>query len=131
MRRVPPALYHYTCDHGHSVLGQSGTLLPGSMLVDEDVPLPWPSQYLWLTDLDVPRRNALGLTQHVISCDRTQYRYRATNTTTTVRWLALTARDHHLAELGRVLTTRGADPRHWWVSTEPVPAVYDPLEVTA
>ncbi|MGH9252915.1 MAG: hypothetical protein ACRD0W_25905 [Acidimicrobiales bacterium] len=105
-------LYHYTCDHGAARIGDSGILQPHLGLV-------------WLTDLDVPMREALGLTSHILNCDRIVHRYRVTDTASCQRWLTYLGRrwqlDLELAD--------GARPAHWWVSEQPVPVVYDPKPV--
>jgi hypothetical protein len=116
------SLYHYTCDHGHALLGSgSAVLVPGQEQTDKQV--PWPGRLVWLTDLDKPVRDALGLTSHILACDRTRHRYRVTNPDRTVRWVTV-ARNYPRDEIEAEL---GARPMHWWVSPGPVPVVYDPL----
>ena len=119
-------LWHYTCQHGRDKIGRSGLLLPARDLVPahrRDA-LPWPSVYVWLTDLDTPDADVLGLTRHLIRCDRTAYRYRVSDATGVVAWTTMarrlrmpwTERDYLEGE-------PGARPRHWFVSTDPVPVV--------
>jgi hypothetical protein len=102
-----PTLYHYTCDDGRRGIGDEGLLRPHSHNV------------VWLTDLDAPIREALGLTSYHLKCDRTKHRYRATDTSTCVRWVDYEHRS-------RSIEIEGTRPMHWWVSPEPVPVVYDP-----
>lgn len=59
-----PTLWHYTCDHAWMRIGSRGWLKPG------------PDGFIWLTDLDVPHRDGLGLSSAFIECDRTAHRYR-------------------------------------------------------
>jgi hypothetical protein len=75
-------LYHYTCDHGRAELGDSGKLIPPTALIPPSAISRHPKwqqtlfDLIWLTDLDVPLREALGLTSNTVTCDRTQFRYR-------------------------------------------------------
>lgn len=78
---------------------------------------------VWLTDLDAPARDALGLTSHLIDCDRTQHRYRVTDLTSVQHWLQV-RRSHPLRD--ELEHARGARPMHWYVSLLPVSVIYDP-----
>jgi hypothetical protein len=116
-------LYHYTCDHGHTMLGTGqAVLIPGSKQTDKQ--MPWTAQFVWLTDLDRPVRDALGLTSKILACDRTVHRYRVTNPEQVVRWVTV-ARGY---PRGEIEAEPDARPMHWWVSRNPVAAVYDPLK---
>lgn len=101
-------LYHYTChDHGEIGIRESGLIKPGR------------DGLVWMTDLDVPVREALGLTSYSLRCDRTAVRFEVTDNGYTQPW---------------VRARRGLDPRfvadleaapgimlmHWWVSGRPV-----------
>lgn len=126
-------LWHYTCDHGHDAIGQSGylrsivDLATAEKLAARGLPSEF-GRWIWLTDLDTPVRGALGLTSHILGCDRTAHRYRVTWPTgaadiqpwTTVRRLA--PRD-----LLASLEQGDARPRHWYVSRHPVGVEYDPI----
>jgi hypothetical protein len=128
------SLWHYTCDHGRQALGQSGTLLPISLL-DKDARDKLPdylkmlAAVIWFTDLAVPQVEALGLTMNTISCDRTKYRYRAISTYSIGRYTS--ARPSWVwnkqlcAELEGV---PGAKPEHWWIAYGPIPVIYDPIK---
>lgn len=116
--------YHYTCDHGRQSIGASGELLPAFMLTDKKI--PWTGFVVWLTDLERPERDALGLTSNFISCDRTAHRYRVTDSREVMRW-SLYARLLTREQREVVEATPGAMPAHWFVSVAGVPAVYDPL----
>lgn len=127
---TPAALYHYTCHHGHDGITDRGHVLPARLL-DTTLPwddMPWTMSFAWFTDMAVPTREALGLTSHLIKCDRTLHRYRVLDDAF-VEWWPSFARPlsaHMRAELEQA---PGARPSHWWVSTAPVPVVYDPRRV--
>lgn len=107
-------LYHYTCDHGHEAI--TDTLRPNG----------WPLQVVWLTDLDLPMRDALGLTSHSLSCDRTAHRYRVTDANTAAPWSTYRRTIDPLVAHA-LESTPGVKPMHWWVSVAPVPVAYDPI----
>lgn len=131
-------LWHYTCAHGREAIGESGVLLPACQLVADDkraelVASWWPSTVVWLTDLRVPLRAALGLTSVALSCDRTAYRYRVLDPAGCVAYTPFYRRSvlragHSVVPLENVT---GVRPRHWWVSTIPVPVEFDPAPVMA
>jgi hypothetical protein len=118
-----PVLWHHTCIHSARQIGKQGYLVPGQVLLPEKV-LPWPSHFVWLTDLPGANVAALGLTRTVITCDRTAYRYRVAETYTAVEpWIEV--RTGLPAEWLDYLETPGVMLRHWWVSHGPVPVVLD------
>lgn len=108
-------LWHYTCRHRAALIGASGVLAPHDQLVLGGVAL------VWLTDLDVPDVDALGLTSTMLSCDRTEARYRVTGGETLpwAEWAELS----HVDRRTRSELTFGRRPRHWFVSTSPVPVL--------
>lgn len=119
-------LYHYTCDHGRAAIGERGSLVPAAELTTR--PTPWQADYVWLTDLATPMREALGLTNYIISCDRTVHRYRVTDGDYVLPW--------HIAARGESRERRdelegglGVRPMHWFVSLSHVLVVYDPIRV--
>ena len=116
--------YHYTCDHGHRLIG--GTIVPGETLGRYDY--DGPHVYAWFTDLAHPNRDALGLTSTILSCDRIEHRYRVTDTRDLIHW-AHVRRDHPWAAL--LESAPGARPMHWWVARHPVPVTYDPIGASA
>lgn len=65
---VPATLYHYTCrDHGEPGIVEKQKLLPSKQpLLGRTL--------VWLTDLPHPDAWALGLTNYLLCCDRTQTR---------------------------------------------------------
>lgn len=126
-------LWHYTCeDHGRAGLGAGGKLLSIREL--------WPdlvdrfpahaveqADLIWLTDLDLPVRGALGLTSRSITCDRIAYRYEVV-AGETWPWMTMrhTVNPRLVADLEEA---PGAMPVHWYVATEPVSVVYNPIPV--
>lgn len=127
-------LWHYTCDHGRASLGESGHLTPGASRAAAGALAMLPpaaltaARFVWLTDLDTPIRDALGLTSHILSCDRTAHRYRVTDDRECTSFTELLRMSSPgLYALLRPLTeTPGAMPAHWWVAARPVPVTLDP-----
>lgn len=124
-------LYHYTCDHGRTQLGNAGVLLPAVAQRpdhgDRINLFPWQGWLVWMTDLDRPIREALGLTSVHLRCDRTAHRYRVTSLEHVMPW-GRYAHDHKVPrEVRDEIEQAPGRPAHWWVSLEPVPAVYDPV----
>lgn len=116
--KTTPLLWHYTCRHGHDAI--RGWLHPGT------------DGMIWLTDLDAPIRDALGLTMHLTNCDRTEYRYAVLDTSEVVPWW-LARKLPDVVEPARreaLETARGAMPMHWWVAATPVPVTYAPRRST-
>lgn len=101
-------LYHYTCDHGHQGIRPTGIVLTGAY------------GYAWFTDLPFPRKAALGLTSHVIACDRTAHRYRAIKPELLTPWAEIND-----PTLKAVLEGPGTQPEHWFVSRELVRVALD------
>lgn len=114
-------LYHYTCDHGYAALGDAGNLVPAYDLAPDRLEQWWPARLVWLTDLAVPDRDALGLTRRIARCDRTAYRYRVTDEADVSPWIRV-RRSFPAEELE---WQAGVRPRHWYVSGVPVPVVLD------
>lgn len=113
----PKFLYHFTCDHGAAGIHSDGYVRPAVDLTDKELPLS--GQFAWFTDLLIPDRNGLGLTSHILGCDRTAHRFRVTDMTEVERWTNV--RRYH-PEMARELEfAPGAMPMHWWLSTKPVP----------
>jgi hypothetical protein len=101
-------LYHYTCeDHGRPGIERDGYLRPNiHPLLGEAL--------VWATDLDEPFREALGLTSHSLSCDRTACRYEV-QPWSFVPWHRYARRLY--VEQREALEIPGTMPRHWWVSS--------------
>lgn len=112
MTTTPAPLWHYTCEHGRLGIGTRGYLRPGA------------DGFVWLTDLDAPYRDALGLSSVLIACDRTRHRYRiadgadvipftdARHTLDPVRWHAL-------------VNIPGGMVRHWYITDRRIWAELD------
>ena len=110
MSDTTPTLWHYTCQHAHDKI--TDTLRPGL------------DGFVWLTDLDAPYMQALGLTRYLLACDRTAHRYRVTDTRDVMPYVTIRSTLDTLRRVG--LEVDGTLPRHWYVSTTHVPVVYDP-----
>lgn len=108
-------LYHYTCRHAARRIGRRGTLVPNPQpfLVRSGLP-----PLVWLTDLDVPDAEALGLTAHHLACDRTEVRYRVVDASTVQAWRTYKLRLDRLEVSALELGHRHAV---WYVSAAPVP----------
>lgn len=105
-------LWHYTCEHSRSRIGEEGWLQP------------FASGLVWLTDLDVPVREALGLTSMLLTCDRTTYRYRVLDPSIGVPWTKV-RRDFPAEHRDELESAPGAMPMHWFVSALPVHVVLE------
>ena len=120
------ALYHYTCDHGAELIEREGHVkslydVLGGDEGDGNALMNIPqSHFGWFTDLAEPNREALGLTSITLGCDRTAHRFRVTDATEVTWWLDV--RRYHPI-LWHLEEADGAMPAHWWLATEPVPAV--------
>jgi hypothetical protein len=99
-------LYHYTCKHSIEQIEKDGYLKPHLGLV-------------WATDLFPPVREALGLTSHLLKCDRMEAAY-TLDSSNMMRWMDFRK---HLPGWyrERLESADGAMPVHWWVSTRKVP----------
>ncbi len=108
-------LYHYTCDHRVGGIRKQRWLIP-----HPQTQLPGSPELIWLTDLDVPHRLALGLTSYTLSCDRMRFR------------VTVSAAEHEAAHWPRyarglsgaarrvVEDCDGVLPMHWWVAQVPL-----------
>lgn len=120
-------LYHFCCEHSAAAIDRTMTLLPGLDWLTLDRRLrragePVSGLYrapsvLWLTDLEEPDRDALGLTSHTLDCDRTEFRY-TVHSEGTMRWHAFTAIYQPNREWLDVLED-GRQPDRWFVATMP------------
>lgn len=102
-------LYHYTCRHSEPGIRKDGVLKPHGVLVVA----------VWATDLEVPDREALGLTSNFVACDRTEHRIEVDSEHFT-HWFK--ARRNIAPQIRDGLElSPGAQPGNWYVSFEPVP----------
>lgn len=103
---MSPSFWHFTCGHGRRGIGLHGLIKPN------------PATGLsWFTDLRTPRRIELGITSHLIDCDRLRYRYRVLEPSKLQPWRDVITDPDMVAALTADGLTR---PDHWWVATEPV-----------
>lgn len=117
-------LYHFTCEHAYGQLGDVGELVPAAVL-QASLLTWWPARYVWLTDLGVPDREALGLTNALrAACDRTEYRYRVTDESQVRPWSVI-RKAHNVAAREMLEGAPGARPMHWFVSGLAVPVALD------
>lgn len=134
----------FTCDHSHEALKRDGVLLPirawNSTAAIQLLAIGhgWLATVIWLTDLAVPDAAALGLPSDNLPCDRTLHRWRMAEWHGALSgvvelpvqwpyWFASHAGTVPRADKENLETAPGAQPEHWWVSTEPVPVIYDPI----
>lgn len=109
-------LYHYTCSDGVRGIERDHLIRPHPQPILNDLRLSW------FTDLMPPDRNALGLTSHSLSCDRTRWAYEV-DPWGIVPWIEYRKR---LREAGMrrqvsvLETAPGVMPRHWWVADQDV-----------
>lgn len=112
-------LYHYTCTHSLAGIRKDGRLKGNPHpLLRQLGPL------IWLTDLDSPDRDALGLTSKIIACDRTQFRasveFDPLTDEDVMHWPAFARR---LRRMDREMfeAVPGVRPVHWYVALQPFP----------
>lgn len=102
-------IYHYTCDdHGRPGIERDGVIRPG---IDG---------FAWFTDLDVPHREALGLTMHYTRCDRTAHRFEIDPDDPALTPWTVARRAVPPAYRAALDASPGALLRHWFVAETPV-----------
>ncbi len=111
-------LYHYCCSCSKRAITHRGFLKPsGAAFFGVDL--------VWLTDQACPDREGLGLTSHILKCDRLEHQYvvDVDDPSMVERWLDSEVRrelsrdpDFHEFEDGR-------EPKTWWIARRPVFAV--------
>jgi hypothetical protein len=114
-------LYHYTCDHGHGGIQRDGWVKPG------------PDGLVWLTDLPPGRkglRKALGLTSHMLDCDRMQYVFRVERSDRVFTYAEAVRRGFISRARSMSLVGPHSRPANWYVAIDPV-AVLDPEEAAS
>lgn len=114
-------LYHFTCAHRAPMIREDGYVRPGNEL-SKSFQVPW-ACFAWYTDMAVPARGALGLTNYFSRCDRTAYRFTVTGNLAPIKpWLKV--RHHHDWALS-VEATPGARPAHWYVCAFPIQVTWE------
>lgn len=103
---IPAPLYHYTCHHHADAIVRSGWL---------DVQARGLWDVLWLTDLDHPDRDGLGLTNHLLLCDRARFRFVVAAPVDVVRWVDVRRRYAPRVRAG-LEESPGALPMHWYLT---------------
>jgi hypothetical protein len=103
-----PVLWHYTSEGCRDEIGYRGVLRPS-----------WTTEFVWLTDIDRPDCTALG-----IENDKT-HRFRVTDADHAVRWSDIRYQFPRLARF--VDAFPGGQPDRYWVCSNHVPVVYDPV----
>lgn len=117
------SFYHFTClDHGLPGIRETGQLQPFTAL-----PVLVP-ELVWLTDLESPHREALGLTSELLECDRTAVRIPVQEQHSVMPWWRWRRAHPEYQAWARVLEDApGVRPAHWFVSAAPLPI--DPKEL--
>lgn len=114
---IPTRLYHYTCtEHGEPGITKDQKLLPHRQFL-------LGRHLVWLTDMDTPHAWALGLTNYLLCCDRTQVRVTVDLPTGNdaggiYPWW------HYRRTIPPVLREaleQTGMPMHWWVAERPLP----------
>src|SRR5579872_5250898 len=107
-----PALYHFTCEHGHTALGEVGMLC---------CPVTHPFlgiSVVWLTTEAEPDRESTGLGMTYTSCDRMTYRYVVEEPEKCRPWLGSPERFRSPLWAVEDLESYG-DTEHWWITDVP------------
>lgn len=113
-------LYHFTCRHAASRIAKSGLLVP---VPQKQLDPAGRLHLTWLTDLDTPDKDGLGLGSVRSPCDRTEVRFTCdVDPDDVARWpeaaLALGFGVFHPAR--QLLEYGDRLPGNWWVSLAPV-----------
>lgn len=111
-------LWHYTCAHAIGAIRTDRLVRPRPHPVLGHLALSWWTDIAWPTSPE-----SLGLTSHILSCDRMEYRVRAEDTAEIVPW---TQWARPLDALTRgLLEVPGTMPAHWYVASTTVPIALD------
>lgn len=109
-------IWHYTCDHGAAGIRRDGVVKPNAQPALGGLPVSW------FTDLDSSRRFEVGLTSHIIRCDRMAHRFEVKDPSVLDYWPML-ARFLRVPRDVRDELEDGRLPAHWWVSLKPVEVI--------
>lgn len=121
-------MYHYTCDCALEKIEADNWLLKPNLLTAKfGLPV-----VVWLTDMEQPDKQALGLTSRTLPCDRTQHRLAIPDTSSVVPWSQwcrannFTRAQRDVLEVSnRFGSASQAQPRRWFVSSKPIWATLD------
>lgn len=116
-------LYHFTCRCSLAGIRRDGFLRPFPHPLMRRYSIPGAEAIgglVWLTDLEVAWREALGLTSKILKCDRTEHRFQAADESTAVPWTKFRRRVHATVRAA-LEEAEGAMPAHWFVSAVRVP----------
>lgn len=104
---------HFTCEDGHRGIIRDGMIRPNRH------PLLGGPSVIWLTREKFPKRAALGLTSHSLSCDRMAHRIEV-DPDHALHWDAAKGMFNPIA-VQQLESARGARPSSWWVTFEAIP----------
>lgn len=114
-------LYHYTCVHSANCIRAEGELHG-----NEHPWMPDAGPIVWLTDMEVPHREGLGLTSRLLRCDRTAHRF-VVDTDRAEHWPVAARRPELAVARCSLEEAAGVMPMHWWVvlGGAPVPVLVE------
>lgn len=101
-----PMLYHFTCEHGYEGISKTGIVVPRIHPFMRHL-----GPLLWLTDLEAPTADAVGLTSERLTCNRLHYSYRV-RTRAAVQWSEVRGR---VSPALVVALEAYGEPSHWRV----------------
>lgn len=103
-------LYHYCCRHSADLIDRTMTLKPFAQPLLGGLPA------VWATDMMPPDRDALGLTMHMVPCDRTKYVYTVVcEDEAKFEWWPSSPLRALVADI-EAFEHEPLDPKRWWVS---------------
>lgn len=107
-------LFHYCCGHSAQKITRRGFLRPhGREVFGIDL--------VWLTDQALPNREGLGLTSHMLPCDRLECQYVVDVDASDVEpWMASVIRARLAIDPTFHEFEDGRQPDTWWIATKPV-----------
>ncbi len=110
-------LYHYCCSCSARSITSRGFLRPnGADFFGVGL--------VWLTDQEIPDREGLGLTSHILKCDRLERQYVVHVDAAEVEpWIGSDVRARLAADATFHEFEDGRKPESWWIAKRPVFAV--------
>jgi hypothetical protein len=109
---LSPTLYHFTCDHSAPLIEADGLLI-------SQLQIDGPGRLVWMTDLPRPPRESMGLTSHILECDRMAWRF-TVPPGQEVDWWPDWRRRVRPWWAEALESADMARPAHWWVAELPV-----------